>query len=75
MRLNSSIPPAKLNWFTLVQESDLACAFRSVVAEARRIIMSDSHDTLTVGQPLPVNPEAQRAAMAAIAQVLEFCVR
>ena len=39
----------------------------SVVSEARRIILSDSHETLTVGQPLPVNPEAQRAVMEGIA--------
>jgi len=42
-------------------------SLRSVVAAARTLIMSDAHQTRTVGEPLPANPEAVRAALDGIA--------
>ncbi len=38
-----------------------------MVAAARVLIMSDAHDARTVGEPLPVNPEAVRAALDGVA--------
>ncbi len=38
-----------------------------MVAAARTLIMSDAHQTRTVGEPLPANPEAVRTALDGIA--------
>lgn len=45
----------------------LVLDMRRVVAAARALIMSDAHDARTVGEPLPVNPEAVRAALDGVA--------